>query len=297
MTVLYAGLMVIYYLDGSGGTYDSPRAETAPPAGGVLVSLTTRAVDPLAQTMTVDLRVVLDKALDSDANYSGLGQQSPNHNLVVTLRTYSERNALDELNISYPQGKPLLPQSVTLSFTGYIRDWPLDRYRTSIETLATAGETGRTPLPVALSLAGSVQNWSLSATPSDPTAPIDSKEQLYELDFSRSLGTILFGGAVVLVLVTLPILGLTVAIGVFRGRRRLEPAFLGWIAALLFATVPLRNFLPGSPPAGSWVDVAVVLWVLIGLIIALILTVRTWWRNSSPDKAVRSNLRPPAGPG
>lgn len=187
----------------------------------------------------------------------------------------------------------MLAQSVTLSFSGYIRDWPLDRYSTTVEALATAGQTA---LPVDVSPAGSVQNWSLSATPVNPAAPVGSKTRFYELEFSRSLGTILFGGAVVLVLSTLPILGLTVAIGVFRGRRKLEPAFLSWIAALLFATVPLRNFLPGSPPAGSWVDVAVILWVLIGLIIALVFTVRTWWRNSAPARPSRSNPRPPVGP-
>lgn len=277
LAVLYAGLMLAYYLDGAGGAYDAQRYDSTAPAGGVLVSLTTRAVDPVAQTMTIDLRVVVDKTLDT--NGYEFGQQSPTRNLVVTIHTFDEHNSLDELGFSYPQGKPILGQPVTLSFTGYIRDWPLDRYRTTVEALATAGQTS---LPVVVSLAGSVQNWSLSATPVDPAAPADSKSRLYQLEYSRSLGTILFGGAVVLVLITLPILGLTVAIAVYRGRRKLEPAFLSWLAALLFATVPLRNFLPGSPPAGSWVDVSVILWVLIGLVGALVFGVRVWWRDSAP---------------
>ena len=32
-----------------------------------------------------------------------------------------------------------------------------------------------------------------------------------------------------------------------------------------FATIPIRNFFPGSPPPGSWVDVLVVLWVIVAL--------------------------------
>jgi hypothetical protein len=47
--------------------------------------------------------------------------------------------------------------------------------------------------------------------------------------------------------------------------------FLGWIAAMLFATIPIRNFFPGSPPPGSWVDVLVVLWVFVALTLALVI--------------------------
>ncbi len=39
---------------------------------------------------------------------------------------------------------------------------------------------------------------------------------------------------------------------------------------MLFAVVPLRNILPGTPPAGSWIDQAVVIWVLIALATALV---------------------------
>jgi len=33
-----------------------------------------------------------------------------------------------------------------------------------------------------------------------------------------------------------------------------------WYAAMLFAVVPLRNALPGSPAFGSWIDLTIVLW-------------------------------------
>jgi Zn-dependent protease with chaperone function len=74
------------------------------------------------------------------------------------------------------------------------------------------------------------------------------------------------------------------------GRTSFLPPFGTWFAALLFAVVPLRNFLPGSPPPGSWVDQAIVLWVLIGLITAMSLFVLAWWRQrdrKTPEKAGR----------
>jgi len=44
--------------------------------------------------------------------------------------------------------------------------------------------------------------------------------------------------------------------------------------------VPLRSVLPGSPPAGSWVDQAVVIWVLIALAAAMVLYIAAWSRHS-----------------
>lgn len=59
--------------------------------------MTTRAVDPVAQTMTVDLRVVLDKTLDT--NGFVFGQQRPIRTVVVTILTFDENNPLDELDL------------------------------------------------------------------------------------------------------------------------------------------------------------------------------------------------------
>jgi hypothetical protein len=49
---------------------------------------------------------------------------------------------------------------------------------------------------------------------------------------------------------------------------------------MLFAVVPIRNILPGSPPFGAWVDQALVLWVLVALVVAMTLFVITWYRQS-----------------
>ena len=58
---------------------------------------------------------------------------------------------------------------------------------------------------------------------------------------------------------------------------------LGWIAALLFATVPIRNFFPGSPPPGSWVDVLVVLWVIVALTVGLLIGVAAFIKHPRPS--------------
>ena len=281
--VLYVALLVAYFRDGTQGAFDPGHYDQVPPAGGVLVSLTTRAVDPNAQTMTVQMRVELDKSLEANGYEAGFGSQEPNRPLTVSLLSQNDAEEVDQLDFAYPAGQPATTRTVTLLFTGFIRGWPFDRYRSQLVVFVSSGDTG---LPVDVSLSGQVQNWSLSATnlgsPDAGSSAAPVRARLFDLEFRRSLGTILFGLAVVAVLISLPVLGLFVALAVYRGRRHLEPAFLGWIAALLFATVPLRNFLPGSPPTGSWVDVAVVLWVLVGLAVALVFVVRVWWRDTEP---------------
>ena len=63
---------------------------------------------------------------------------------------------------------------------------------------------------------------------------------------------------------------------------------------MLFATIPIRNFLPGSPPPGSWVDVTIVLWVVVALGVALVFGVGSWWRYGRTDG--QRPAVPPADP-
>ncbi|MFX7961050.1 DUF4436 family protein [Acinetobacter baumannii] len=38
--------------------------------------------------------------------------------------------------------------------------------------------------------------------------------------------------------------------------------------------------MPGAPPPGAWIDQALVLWVLIALVVAMVLYVEAWWKQS-----------------
>jgi len=65
-----------------------------------------------------------------------------------------------------------------------------------------------------------------------------------------------------------------------------------WYAAMLFAVVPLRNALPGSPPFGGWIDITLVLWVLVVLVISMLLYIACWWRHLRPDADKPTNPAP-----
>jgi hypothetical protein len=47
--------------------------------------------------------------------------------------------------------------------------------------------------------------------------------------------------------------------------------------------IPLRNLLPGAPPAGAWIDQLLVLWVLLAVASAMVIYVVAWWRTRRPD--------------
>lgn len=95
----------------------------------------------------------------------------------------------------------------------------------------------------------------------------------------RAKGPLVFDLVVCLVLITLPTLALLVAIPMALGGRKFVPPFGTCYAAMLFAIVPLRNIFPGAPPPGSWIDQAVVQWVLFALVTAMSLYIFAWIRH------------------
>ena len=164
-------------------------------------------------------------------------------------------------------------------FDGDIQTWPFDHYTTPLTAQAWTGAGALQALPTVLAVDGSVQGWHLAGG-ADPAQP-----EFTTVTLHRTVGIVGFGLLLVIVMVVLAVLGLAVAINAFRGHRRMEPSFLSWIAAMLFATIPIRNFLPGNPPPGSWVDIAVVLWVILALGAALAFGVLAWSRGAAPPRA------------
>jgi hypothetical protein len=136
-------------------------------------------------------------------------------------------------------------------------------------------------LDVTTSMTGRVQGWRLSFA-STPAPGFDGGKLTFgTADLRRSGDVLVFAAILLGVLVALPVLALYVSSRTYFGRRELQPTLLSWMGAMLFATVPLRNFLPGSPPPGAWVDAVIVLWVIVALVIALALYVLAWRQRSA----------------
>jgi hypothetical protein len=103
----------------------------------------------------------------------------------------------------------------------------------------------------------------------------------YEVDLQRSASTLIFALVILCIFVAIAAVGLFVAIQTTRDPRRFQSPMTTWYAAMLFAVVPLRNALPGSPAFGSWIDLTIVLWVLVALVVSMLLYIAAWWRSTS----------------
>lgn len=260
---LYLALVVAYAVGESATVAQSPVER---PTGGVTVLLTARTIAAAGATVHVDVTIDPDDSLLAD---DGTLREP----ITVSLDP-TEQNA----DLIFEAGKRPQSHSATLLFDGDIQDWPFDDYATPIGAVVTVGQgPADRPVDSAIEVDGAVQGWDLAAT-SDPAVP----DLVVDASFHRSPAIVLFGLTLVAVLVLLPVACWIVGLKLYRERRLFEAGMLGWTAALLFAVVPIRNFFPGSPPPGSWVDVLVVLWVIVALTVALFIGVAAWIRHPRP---------------
>ncbi|MGB8388722.1 DUF4436 domain-containing protein [Mycobacterium sp.] len=236
-----------------------------------VVQVRLEKLDTVANRLTVNVLVYPKDSL-YDKNYGVLTTDA-------AVRLYPENDLGD---LQYPVGKAPAQVSTTIEAHGDPGNWPFDSYKT--ETISADVFTGtgqnREKTPARLEVSGKLDGWDASVTRvHDPEESNPDVQDDVVVTLHRAKGPLIFDFGICLVLIALPALALWVAIPMALGRTSFLPPFITWYAAMLFAIVPLRNILPGGPPFGSWIDQAIVLWVLIALVTAMTLFLIAWWRN------------------
>ena len=245
-----------------------------------VVQVHLEKLDTVANRLTVNVLVYPKDSL-YDKNFGVLTTDA-------AVRLYPESDLGD---LQYPVGKAPAQVSTALVAHGDPGNWPFDSYKTEViaADVFTGSGQSREKAPARVEVTGKLDGWDATVTRvHDPDDPNPDVLDNVAITLQRSQGPLIFDFGICLVLIALPVLALWVAIPMALGRTSFLPPLGTWFAALLFAVVPLRNFLPGSPPPGSWVDQAIVLWVLIGLVTAMTLFIFAWWRNrdrKTPTKA------------
>jgi hypothetical protein len=196
----------------------------------------------------------------------------------AAVRLYPETDLGD---LQYPKGKAPAQVATTIVAHGEPGNWPFDTYTTDeISGLVFTGGY-HDKVWARIEVTGSLDGWDVNVRrvhDSEDTENPNSLDNVV-ITLHRSKGPLILDLGICLILIALPLLALWVAIPMLLGRTTFLPPFITWYGAMLFAIVPLRNFLPGNPPLGSWIDQAVVLWVLIGLVVAMTLFILAWWRH------------------
>lgn len=256
-------------------------AKSAPPLPAVdlskveaedsVVQVRLEKLDTVANRLTVNV-LVYPKDTLYDKNFGVLTTDA-------AVRLYPDNDLGD---LQYPVGKAPAQVTTTIEAHGDPANWPFDSYRTGVISadVFTGSGANKEKTAARVEATGGLDGWDATVTrvhDAEDNNP-DLKDDLV-ITLHRAKGQLIFDVGICLVLISLPVLALWVAIPVALGRTSFLPPLTTWYGAMLFAIVPLRNILPGSPPYGSWVDQAIVLWVLIGLVSALTLFLVGWWRQ------------------
>ncbi len=185
-------------------------------------------------------------------------------------------------DLQYPAGKSPAQVATTIEAHGDPNNWPFDSYSTdtlSAEVLVGQGDA-RQYIPARVEVTGALDGWDVSVQRVGEASQEADRPDNVIITLHRAKGPLIFDLGICLVLFALPTLAFAVAIQIALGRRKFVPPFVTWFAAMLFAVIPIRNFLPGSPPPGAWIDQVLVIWVLMALVAAMALYMFTWYRQS-----------------
>jgi Domain of unknown function (DUF4436) len=256
-----------------------------PPADAVLLSLTPESVNAAGDRIVANLTVL---------SFGPVG--SADTSLLSEPLTILVSDTDGPRSFTIAQDEIPSPQSLNFITDGYIERWPFDSHSVDVAIVSLQGEgDDLTAIPTLLCGSAHVPGWTFTSeeVPGTDELVVDGEQVTQvRITATRSVATVAFGMVILGLMAVLPVLGLTVAIVAYRGIRKVEATLMSWMAAMLFATIPLRTFLPGSPPVGSWVDYLVVLWVVAGLVLGMVTYVLAWLRwgtrgeRAAPDGSI-----------
>jgi hypothetical protein len=280
IAVIVYVLVVLLYASSGRQLSLNTGTDAEPDPDAVTIVMTPQSVNGAAERITMDVEITPPLDLMSD---DGVSLNAP---LSVIISPVDGEQSIELAEGSIPSSK-----TVAVKTPGAIENWPFDRYRQdTLIVLASTVENGeKSTLQTVVHMDGYVSGWSFDANMRTSDLVVqDADGTLHPLDVidlsaGRSGSTMAFGFLLLALLVVMPTLVLIVSISVFTGRRKVEATLMSWIGAMLFATIPLRTFLPGSPPIGSWIDFLIVLWVIAALIAGLVIYIAAWNRWGSPD--------------
>jgi hypothetical protein len=188
----------------------------------------------------------------------------------------------------FKPGQSIATMNVVLNAEGHVRNYPFDTLKTEVISAASVRDGSSSPwipIPISTGASGELTGWNISLiTPDSITLEGETfkTEDYYGikvLELRRAESTISIALIVLFLMVLLAAFAVFVVVAYVRDRKKFEVGLTGWMGAMLFALIPLRNFLPGAPPLGSWIDILIVFWVQIVIMASLAWYVGRWLRT------------------
>jgi Domain of unknown function (DUF4436) len=251
--------------------FDSAESQRLPALGTPTVSGTTVTLNVVSIANTYN-ELVGDLVIKP-----GPGLVDPATDGLKQDLTVAVTSVTTPVKRTYSKG--MLPGvfPVPLTLARDVERWPFDSYYTGPITVTLFTGTAQLPERVNVTFADRLAGWKVMVVRVNNANPLSP----YIVQLQRSASTMIFAIVILCIFVAIAAVGLFVAVQTARDPRRFQSPMTTWYAAMLFAVVPLRNALPGSPAFGSWIDLTIVLWVLVALVVSMLLYIAAWWRATS----------------
>jgi hypothetical protein len=203
------------------------------------LTLWVNRVDTATTTVTVSVT-------DVDAN----GKYADEDGLL-DLPTKLSTNSFANPSVVLPKGDAVPVIEQRFGLVGIPTDYPFDSY-TAFMALSVVADDG-TVLPTTLTVFNTDSFFRIDLAKDTDVTDDGVDANLY---LKRSTPTVVFSVFVMVLMLGLAAAAVTAAYYALRWRRGLVLPACSMMAAILFALIPLRNAVPGSPPIGSLIDFA-----------------------------------------
>lgn len=160
-----------------------------------------------------------------------------------------DTNAARTGPVKVAAGDELSGVEQVFSLAGTVTDFPFDHYSADLSlSIQDADDDDDMPITVVVESTDPFFN---------VTSSYDAEQGDYlniDLAVARSSPTMVFGVFIMILMLGLSFAAAVLAYFLVRNRQGLQYSAYSVMGALLFAMVPLRNAVPGSPPIGSVID-------------------------------------------
>lgn len=214
-------------------------------------------------------------------------QFEPHHDLVdqddlllYPLTVYAN-SISGKSEVSFKKGESMQPLDVTLALDGESSRYPWDQYQGMLWVcLASQKEGGGAKAtwynqPFSLDLKPGVSGFKIK-TQEVKQKGADFSQLSVSFFIERATSTVAFAVFIMILLGLLTMVDFLAGYVLIVGKRKIQPNVLGWLGAMLFAMVPLRNAMPGAPPIGCLADYLSFFWAEAITAATLIAVVITW---------------------
>ncbi len=287
-SLAYLVVLVLIYLLAAFAYASSIRSDDAqllpPVEHGANVKIDIVSIDPAAEKAVVRIRLEpIGQEWKSKTKLFGFSRP---------IRMYVPEQITGTSVYDFKPDQPVGVVEVVVHVNGNAATYPLDRYSYGLHDqpypliiVGATDPTGKEAVPVPLGMTtppDHLQNWRQSWVFSKmfvlegADTGKDGGILAVDLEMSRAGLTLAFAFVVFGLMLTMAALAIMVAFSVAYRRRKIEATMASWFAAMLFALIPLRAFLPGAPPLGVWMDVLVFFWVELALLAAMAIFIGSW---------------------